>query len=86
MTKRCTKCNQEKDIEAFGQRADRPEGRRSDCKDCRKEWAASYRKSDKGRAAISRAKKKQFDSIAINLFLDKMQVEQEWRRSMMGIC
>lgn len=56
MTKKCSKCGEEKPLDGFHRDATRPDGRKGDCKECRTEYMRSLRASrTRKRVAMQRA-------------------------------
>jgi hypothetical protein len=53
-SKQCRKCGQEKKIEDFGVLESRPDGRNSQCRECRCKIQNYYRERNKQRAAADR--------------------------------
>jgi len=48
MEKRCSKCKEVKQVEKFSDQKSRKDGKRANCKECRKEEGKIYRRSKKG--------------------------------------
>lgn len=57
----CTACLQEKDVQAFARRKDRPAGYRSSCKECTKARLAKWLRANPEKRAVYKERKKAAD-------------------------